>query len=134
VPEEENFPVPNIEERLQEAKQFKYFSSLDLIGGYYQIDVAPESRKYTAFITTDGLFEFKRIPSGMKNAPSIFNRLMAKIQMRVKKADMSHYMDDIIVGSHSFDEMHEKLERILEVLQSCGLKLKLLNVCFTSKQ
>jgi len=78
----ENFPVPNIEERLQEAKQYKYFSSLDLNSGYYQIEVAPESRKYTAFITTDGLFEFKRMPFGLKNAPAIFNRLMAEIQKR----------------------------------------------------
>jgi len=52
----ENFPVSNIEERLQEANQYKYFFSLDLNSGYYQIAVAPESRKDTAFITTDGFF------------------------------------------------------------------------------
>jgi len=121
----ENFPVPNIEERLQEAKQYKYFSSLDLNSGYYQIEVAPESRKYTAFITTDGLFEFKRMPFGLKNAPAIFNRLMAELQKRVQKGDMMHYMDDILIGSHSFNEMHEKLGRILEVLRNCGLTLNI---------
>lgn len=69
----ENSPVP---------KRFKYFSSLDFNGGYYQIQVAPESRKFTAFIATDGLFKFKRLPFGLKNAPSVFNRLMAELQKR----------------------------------------------------
>ncbi|BFF91641.1 uncharacterized protein DMAD_09873 [Drosophila madeirensis] len=121
----ENFPVPNIEERLQEAKRFKYFSSLDLNSGYYQIEVAPESRKYTAFITTDGLYEFKRLPFGLKTAPAVFNRLMAELQKRVQKGDMIHYMDDILIGSQTFDEMYEKLQRILQVLQECGLTLNL---------
>ncbi|XP_041451297.1 uncharacterized protein LOC121404945 [Drosophila obscura] len=121
----ENFPVPNIEERLQEAKRFKYFSSLNLNSGYYQIEVAPESRKFTAFITTDGLYEFKRLPFGLKTAPAVFNRLMAELQKRVQKGDMIHYMDDILIASQTFDEMYEKLERILQVLQECGLTLNL---------
>ncbi|BFF93291.1 uncharacterized protein DMAD_11168 [Drosophila madeirensis] len=112
----ENFPVPNIEERLQEAKRFKYFSSLDLNSGYYQIEVAPESRMYTAFITTDGLYEFKRLPFGLKTAPAVFNRLMAELQKRVQKGDMIHYMDDILIGSQTFDEMYEKLQRILFIV------------------
>ncbi|XP_043062696.1 uncharacterized protein LOC122319447 [Drosophila yakuba] len=121
----ENFPVPNIEERLQEAKRFAYFSSLGLNSGYYQIEMEPESRKFTAFITTDGLFEFKRLPFGLKNAPAAFNRLMAELQKRVKKGDMIHYMDDILIGSQTFDEMYEKLERVLQVLRDCGLTLNL---------
>nr|XP_041631131.1 uncharacterized protein K02A2.6-like [Drosophila kikkawai] len=119
----ENFPVPNIEERLQEAKRFKYFSSLDLNSGYYQIEKEPESRKFTAFITTDGMYEFKRLPFGLKNAPAVFNRLIAELQRRVQKGDMMHYMDDILIGSQTFDEMYEKLERVLRVLRECGLTL-----------
>jgi len=66
-----NFPVPNIEERQQQAKVFKYFSSFDLNSGYYQIEIALECRKFSAFITTDGLYELKRIPFGLKNAPAV---------------------------------------------------------------
>lgn len=65
------------------------------------------------------------MPFGLKNASAIFNRLMAEIQKHVKKGDMIHYMDDILIGSYSFDEMHEKLKRILEVLRSCGLTLNI---------
>jgi len=54
------------------------------------VTLAPESRKSTAFITTDGLYEFKRLPFGLKNAPAVFNRLMAKLQKKVQKGDMIH--------------------------------------------
>jgi len=94
-----------------------------LNSGYYEIVVSPESRKFTAFITTDGLYEFKRMPFGLKNAPAAFNRLMAEIQKRVRTEDMPHYMDDILIGSHSFTEMYEKLQRILQVLREFGLTL-----------
>jgi len=119
----EYFPVPNIKERRTKAKRSKYFSSLDLNSGYYQIEIAPKSQKFTAFITTDGLYEFKRLPFGLKNAPAVFNRLMADLQKRVQKGDMIHYMDVILIGSQTFDEMYEKLERILKVLKECGLQM-----------
>jgi len=125
----EIFPVPNIEERLQQAKRFKYFSSLDLNSGYYQREIAPENRKFTAFITTDGLYEFKRFPFGR-----IFNRLMAELQKRVQKGDMIHYMDDILIGSQTFDEIYEKLVRIRKVLKECRLTLNLDNVSYLSSQ
>jgi len=82
-------------------------------------------RKLTAFITTDGLYEFKRLPCGLKIAPAVFNRLMAELQKKVQKGDMIHYMDDILIGNQTFDEMYERLERILKVLKECGLTLNL---------
>ncbi|XP_062121981.1 uncharacterized protein LOC133835860 [Drosophila sulfurigaster albostrigata] len=124
----ENFPMPHIEEKLQEAKRHKWFSSLDLNTGYYQVEIAPSSRKYTAFITTDGLYEFKRLPFGLKNAPAVFNRLMAELQKRVQKDDIIYNMDDILIDSQTCEEMYEKLERILLVLRECGLTLNL-NKC-----
>lgn len=114
--------MPNVEERLHEAKQFRYFCVLDLNSGYYQIPIAVESRKYTAFITTCGHYEFKRMPFGLRNAPMVFQRLMAKVQEKAN-GDMIHYMDDILVGGNSVDELLPKLRRVFSVLREVGLTL-----------
>lgn len=64
----------------KEAKLFKFFSCLDLKIGYFQIWITSESRKFITFITTDGLYEFKLLPFGLKTAPVVFNRLMVELQ------------------------------------------------------
>ena len=53
-----------------------YFSSLDVKAGYWQVMMDAPSRKYTAFSTPDGHFEFNRMPFGLKNSPALFVRLM----------------------------------------------------------
>ncbi|XP_018784248.1 PREDICTED: uncharacterized protein LOC108966005 [Bactrocera latifrons] len=113
----ELFPLPSIEECLQKAARYKYFTTLDLNSGYYQIEIEPESRKYTSFVTTGGLYEFKRMPFGLKNAPLVFQRLMSKIQEKVTKDNMIHYMDDILICSNTYEEMFRKLTTVLEILK-----------------
>lgn len=72
----EVFPTPNIEERLQDIKRFTYFTVLDMNSGYYQNPIEENSRKFTAFVTPDGLYEFKRMPFVLKNAQAVFQGLM----------------------------------------------------------
>ena len=98
---------------------------LDLNSGYYQITVAPGSQKYTAFITPDGLYEFKRMPFGLKNSPNVFHRLMLKIKEQVHEDDLIIYMDDILIGSQTFEKMLEKLSRVLTALRNAGLTLNI---------
>lgn len=119
--------MPNIEETLQEIANFKYYTTLDLNSGYYQVPIAPESQKYTAFITTEGLYNFKCMPFGLKNAPAVFQRLMAKIKDRVKPTGMIHYMDDILVGSHTIDEMCGKIKRVFQAMRELNLTLNIKN-------
>lgn len=125
ITRKENYPMPNIEEQLHEAARYKYFTTLDLNCGYYQVPISPESQKYTAFVTPDGHYEFRRMPFGLRNAPSVFQRLMAKIKKQTNQDDMIIYMDDILVGSVTIDEMFEKLQRIFEILREAKLTLKL---------
>ncbi|KAL0859874.1 hypothetical protein ABMA27_010211 [Loxostege sticticalis] len=72
----EKYPMPLIEDLVDRLRGCKYFTSLDLKSGYHQIAVKPDSVPKTAFITPDGHFEFVRMPFGLSNGPSVFQRLM----------------------------------------------------------
>lgn len=69
----DHYPLPRIDDQLDNLGQKKYFSSLDLFSGYYQIPMAYDSKEKTAFITPDGHYQFRRMPFGLCNAPRYFS-------------------------------------------------------------
>ena len=73
------FPLPLIDDILALLREAKYFSSLDLKSGYWQIQMAEEDKEKTAFACHRGLFEFQRMPFGLVNAPAIFQELMSVV-------------------------------------------------------
>ena len=78
------FPLPRIDDMLDQLGKSRYFRTLDLASGYWQIPVNPQSQEKTAFITPQGLYEFHVIPFGLTNAPSVFQRLNAESISRVE--------------------------------------------------
>uniref|UniRef100_H3G6K9 Reverse transcriptase domain-containing protein n=1 Tax=Phytophthora ramorum TaxID=164328 RepID=H3G6K9_PHYRM len=70
------YPLPRVDETLEALYGSQRFTSLDLHAGYWQLGVAKEDRAKTAFTTRRGLFQFRRMPFGLCNAPSTFQRLM----------------------------------------------------------
>ena len=77
----DSYPLPRIDDLLDQLDQSLYFSTLDLASGYWQIRVHRDSVPKTAFITPQGLFEFRVMPFGLTNAPSVFQRLMQRVLM-----------------------------------------------------
>lgn len=76
VTKKDVYPLPRIEEALTRLEGSTYFSIMDLQSGYHQIEVKEEDRQKTAFITADGLYQFRVLPFGLTNAPSTFQRTM----------------------------------------------------------
>ena len=74
-----------------------YMSILDLAAGYWQIDIAPEDRKKTAFITKYGLYEHRRMSMGLCNAPSTFQRAMNLVLRGLTWKTVLAFLDDILV-------------------------------------
>ena len=84
----DTYPLPRVDDIVDQlGPSTKYFSTLDLASGYWQIPMDPSSREKTAFITTGGLYEFKVMPFGLKNAPAVFQRLMEKILQQLNPVD-----------------------------------------------
>ncbi|UYV61758.1 hypothetical protein LAZ67_1006359, partial [Cordylochernes scorpioides] len=99
----------------------KFFSSMDLRTGYWQIEIDEEDREKTAFITPDGLYEFRVMPFGLCNAPATFERMMDKLLAGLKWTICLCYLDDIIVYATSFKEHIERLGKVLRCIQQAGL-------------
>lgn len=74
----DKYPLPVIEGHIDRLREYKYFISLDLFTGFYQIPMSPGSIPYTAFVTPDGLYEFLRMPMGLSNSPSVFQRMFQR--------------------------------------------------------
>jgi hypothetical protein len=95
------YPLPRIDDALSRLEGSTYFSLMDLQSGYWQVQMKPEDREKTAFITADGLYQFKVMPFGLTNAPSTFQRMMDVLLAGLKWNSCHVYLDDIVFFSDS---------------------------------
>ena len=128
VTKKDTFPLPRIDDLLDQPGRAKYFSTLDLASGFWQIRVHPDSVEKTAFTVPQGLYEFNVMPFGLCNAPSVFQRLMQQVLMGLNPLDspdfVSVYIDDVLVFSETLNDHMEHLQKVITRIQSVGLKLK----------
>ena len=128
VTKADTFPLPRIDDLLDQLGKSHYFSTLDLASGYWQIRVHPDSQEKTAFVTPQGLYEFKVMPFGLTNAPAVFQRLMQRVLMGLNTTEekdfVAVYIDDVLVFSRTLKDHLQHLQLVIDRLQQAGLKLK----------
>src|SRR5699024_4715014 len=102
VTEKDAYPMPRIDQILEDLSGAKIFSKLDLVKGYYQVRIRPEDRDKTAFRFQGRLYRFTRMPFGLSSAPQTFQRLMDQILGHLPFTRC--YLDDIVVFSTNEEE------------------------------
>ena len=120
------WPIPNIPQVLQRIgeQKAKWFAVLDLTSGYNQAPVGERSIPLTAFMCSEGLFEWTRLPMGLKGAGAYFQHYMSNTILRdlVQKI-LEVYLDDIIVYANSPKELNQRFEQVFKRLQLFGVTL-----------
>lgn len=117
------YPLPRIDDALDCLHGARYFSSIDLRSGYWQIAVDEQDREKTAFVTPDGLYQFRVMPFGLCNAPATFERMMDSLLRGFKWSTCLCYLDDVIVFSPTFETHLERLSDVLAIFRRAGLQL-----------
>ena len=118
------YPLPHIEDSLNTLGGARFFCSLDLASGYWQVEMDAADLEKTAFVTQGGLYEFRVMPFGLVNAPATFERLMERVLRGIAWSECLVYPDDILVFGPDFGTTLARLERVLDRLGEAGLKLK----------
>jgi len=108
----DRYPMPNIDEILGKLGQCQYLTTIYLAKGFHQIEMDQDSIQKTAFSTKSGHYEYVRMPFGLRNAPSTFQRCMNNILRPLLYKHCLVYLDDIIVFSSSLDEHLNSLQLV----------------------
>jgi hypothetical protein len=125
---DDKYPIRTLQDFNAEMAGETIFSKIDLVKGYHQIPIHPDDVMKTAIITPFGLFEFVRMPFGLKNSAQAFQRLMDKILRGIPHAFV--YIDDILVASSSPDEHIRDLTAVFDALETNGMIINKANCVF----
>lgn len=134
VTRKDAYPMPNFSEILDHLDGASFFSSLDLYSGYWKIDLERESKECTACICDEGLYQFKKLPFGLCNAPVTFQRFMEMILRGLQWQYALIYLDDILVFGKTIEEHNERLALVFDRFREQNVKLKVSKYYFAQRQ
>ena len=120
------WPIPNIRSTLQRigAKRARWFGVMDLTSGYHQIKMSKQAQQFTAFTTYFGIYEFLRVPFGLKGSPAFFQRLMSTVVLNeLMYVICEVYLDDVLVFGQTEDEYISNLRQVFDKFRLYNLKV-----------
>ena len=119
----ETMPLPNIKDCIEKLARKKYFTALDLQSAFYQLELCPETKKMTAFVTLGKRYITHRMPFGAHPCPAKFQETMMRVFKSISPDKCVVYMDDILITSSTFSDHLIDIEEVLYQLRRHGLKL-----------
>ena len=120
----DTYPLPRIDDSLRLLGNQQWFSTMDLASGYWQVAMSPEAKRKAAFVTNEGLFQFRVMLFRLCNAPATFERLMDRVLCGMRWSRCLVYLDDVISFGGTVTEALGRLEEVLCRLSNFGLQLK----------
>lgn len=121
----DKYPLPVIEDQVEKLSGKKFFTSLDLSQGFYQIPMHDDSISKTGFVTPEGHYEFLRMPFGLANSPCVFQRLMDNILGTLRFDKVLPYIDDLLIPTCTVEEGLDNLRLVLNIIRESKLTLNL---------
>lgn len=130
ITKKNSYPLPLIDDILALLGKAKFFTSMDLKSGYWQVAMDEKDKEKTAFACHKGLFEFNAMPFGLSNAPAVFQELMTVV-LQGCNGFATAYLDDILIFGATSEEHLKHLSIIFDKLRQHKLKLKLKEMWFS---
>ena len=119
----DSYPIPRIDDCIDRIGPAKFVSKLDLLKGYWQVPLTERARRLSAFVTPQGLYQYKVMPFGMKNAPATFHKLINQLLQNLDGCE--GYIDDVIVYSDTWEEHMLRLRVLFTKLAAANLTVNL---------
>ena len=119
----DSFPIPRIDDCIDKVGNAKYVTKFDLLKGFWQIPLTERAKEVSAFVTPDGLFQYKVMPFGMKNSPATFQRLINLLIAGLEGVDA--YIDDVILYSDSWEHHLRTIKDFFDRLTEYNLTVNL---------
>ena len=120
----DSFPIPRIADCIDQIGNAKFVSTFDMLKGYWQVPLTQRAREISAFVTPSGLYQYKVMPFGMKNAPATFQRMVNKL---VRDMDgCKGYIDDVVIFSDNWSDHIRQIERFFQIMREAKLTINLM--------
>ena len=123
VTKTDSYPIPRIEDCIDKIGSAKYVSKFDFLKGYYAIPLTERAKNISAFVTPDGLYQYKRTPFGMKNSGASYQRMMNNILNDIPGCEA--YIDDVVCYSDTMKEHLEIIQKLFNRLKEANLTVNL---------
>ena len=120
----DSFPIPRIADCIDQIGNAKFVSTFDMLKGYWQVPLTQRAREISAFVTPSGLYQYKVMPFGMKNAPATFQRMVNNLVRDIDGCE--GYIDDVVIYSDNWSDHIHQIKRFFQIMREAKLTINLM--------